>query len=225
MIITIDGPVATGKSTVAKKVADSLGFVFFDTGALYRVLTYALEQEGIDLQEEEALANFLNQFSVDMKIQKHQRFYFYKKQDVTEAIRARPISLKVSEVATSAQVRAKINTLIKELSIGVNAVFEGRDMGTVVFPEADLKIFLNGSDEIRAKRRYEEHLMKFPEDKNHYTLEKCLQDLRQRDQFDSNRSCAPLVQAEDAISIDASDLTADEVALEILKYKDEKKIS
>jgi len=224
MIITIDGPVATGKTTIAKKLADSIGFVFFDTGAMYRVLTYAIIKEKINLDDLQQLGNFLQNFKIDVKIQKHQRDYFYREIDISEEIRKSEVTSQVSKVAAVKEVRDRITELVHELAKGVNAVFEGRDMGTVVFPEADLKIFLTGCDDVRAKRRYKEHLAKFPEEARIFTLERCLQDLKERDQYDSTREYAPLLQAEDAICIDVSELNINEVVLEILKHKDDKKI-
>lgn len=223
MIITIDGPVATGKSAVAKKLAESIGFIFFDTGAMYRTLTYGILKHKIDIHQADKLQQFLDQFQMDIKVARRERMYFFEGEDVTQKIRSQEVTLAVSEVSAVKAVRDKLIAIQRELSEGVNAVFEGRDMGTVVFPDAALKIFLTGRDEIRSKRRFDELKAKFPEDAKNLTLEKCLEDLNKRDHYDSTREHSPLCQAEDAYVIDTSDLTIDEVVYRILEYKDVQK--
>jgi cytidylate kinase len=223
MIITIDGPVATGKSTIAKKLAKSIGFIFFDTGAMYRTLTYAILKHQIDINQPEQLAEFLKNFELDIKVMRHERRYFFEGEDISEKIRSEEVTSAVSKVSANKAVRDKLVAIQRELALGVNAVFEGRDMGTVVFPDAALKIYLTGRDEVRAKRRYDELLSKYPEEAKKMTLEKCLEDLLKRDQYDSTRENSPLCQAKDAFVIDTSDLTPDEVVLKILEYKDYQK--
>jgi cytidylate kinase len=220
MIITIDGPVATGKSIVAKKLAHSIGFIFFDTGAMYRALTYGILKHHIDIHQPDQLQQFLNQFQFDIKVVNRERMYFFEGEDITQKIREREVTLAVSEVSAIKAVRDKLVAIQRELAVGVNAVFEGRDMGTVVFPDATLKIFLTARDEVRAKRRYEELKIKYPD----MTLEKCLEDIHRRDTYDSTRENSPLRQADDAYVIDTSDLTIDEVVYKILEYKDSIKI-
>lgn len=220
MIITIDGPVATGKSAIAKKLAESIGFIFFDTGAMYRTLTYGILKHAIDIHQSEQLEKFLNDFQIDIKIVRRERLYFFEGEDVTEKIRKREVTLAVSEVSANKSVRDKLIGIQRELAIGVNAVFEGRDMGTVVFPEAALKIFLTGRNEVRAKRRFDELKSKYPEDSKNLTLEQCLEGIIKRDHYDSTRTHSPLCQADDAYVIDTSDLTIDEIVYKILEYKD-----
>jgi cytidylate kinase len=220
MIITIDGPVATGKSAVAKKLAESIGYIFFDTGAMYRTLTYGILKHKINIHQSEQLQQFLDQFQFDIKIVHRERKYFFEEEDVTQKIRGTEVTSVVSEVSAIKAVRDKLVAIQRELADGVNAVFEGRDMGSVVFPDASLKIFLTGRDEVRAKRRFEEMKAKYPEESQNLTLEKCLEDLNQRDTYDSTRENSPLVQATDAYVIDTSDLTIDEVVFLILEYKD-----
>lgn len=220
MIITIDGPVGTGKSTVAKKLAQAIGYIFFDTGAMYRTLTYALLKHHIDIHQTDQLQEFLDHIQFDIKVIRHERHYFFEGEDITQKIRGKEVTLAVSEFSAIKAVRHRLTQIQRELAVGVNAVFEGRDMGTIVFPEASLKIFLTGRNEVRAKRRYDEILAKYPEDAQHLTLEKCLEDINKRDTLDSTRECAPLCQAEDAYVIDTSELTVDEVVFRILEYKD-----
>ena len=216
MIITIDGPVATGKSTVAKKLAQAIGFIFFDTGAMYRTLTYGVLKYRVDLQQPDQLQQFLEKFRFNITVVNREKRYFFEGEDVTQQIRGKEVTLVVSSVSARESVRNKLVAMQRELAIGVNAVFEGRDMGTVVFPDAALKIFLTGNREIRAKRRYEELRQKYPD----ITLEQCITDLDRRDLYDSSRACSPLCQAADACVIDTSDLTIDEVVYRILEYKD-----
>lgn len=223
MIITIDGPVATGKSAVAKKLAESIGFIFFDTGAMYRTLTFGILKHQIDIHQPEQLQKFLNQFQLDIKVIQRERRYFFEGEDVTQKIRGQEVTLTVSEVSAIKAVRETLTAIQRELASGVNAVFEGRDMGTVVFPDASLKIFLTGRDEVRAKRRFDELKAKYPEEFKNLTLEKCLNDITKRDTYDSTRENSPLHQAEDAYVIDTSDITIDEVVFRILEYKDSSK--
>lgn len=220
MIITIDGPVATGKSSIAKKLADELVFIFFDTGAMYRAVTYGILKNRIDIGKEEKLHEYLDSFRFDIKITHHERRYLVDNEDVTHKIRGKEVTEAVSKVSAHKLVRDKLVAIQRNLSKGVNAVFEGRDMGTVVFPEAAIKVFLTGRPEVRARRRYQELLEKFPEESITLTLEQCLEDILERDRYDSTREVSPLRQAKDALVIDTSDLTVEEIVFKILEYKD-----
>ena len=220
MIITIDGPSGTGKSTIAKKLAEAIGFIFFDTGAMYRTLTYGIIKHQIDFQKKDHLQKFLDDFLFEIKVIKHQRHYFFEGEDISDKIRLKEVTQAVSAISALKPVRDKLMKIQREFSEGVNAVFEGRDMGTIVFPDATLKIFLTGRNEVRAKRRYEEMRAKYPEEARHLSLEKCLEEINKRDTLDSTREHAPLRQAQDAYVIDTSDLSIDEVLYKILEYKD-----
>ena len=216
MIITIDGPVATGKSTIAKKLAESIGFIFFDTGAMYRALTFGILKHHIDIHQPDQLQHFLDQFQFDIKVVRRERLYFFEGENITHKIRETEVTWAVSEVSAIKAVRDKLTAIQRELAVGVNVVFEGRDMGTVVFPDAALKIYLTGRNDVRAKRRYEELKSKYPD----ITLEKCMESINKRDTYDSTREHSPLCQAVDAYVIDTSDLSIDEVVYKILEYKD-----
>lgn len=220
MIITIDGPVATGKSTIAKKLAEELGYIFFDTGAMYRALTYAIIKNNVDADNPQALEEFLKKFNFDIKIQQRQKKYFANGEDVTGAIRSEKVTSTVSKISAIPAVREKLTAIQRQFALGVNAVFEGRDMGTTVFPDAKLKIFLSGRPEVRAKRRFEEIQRENPEEAKMMTLEQVLDSINQRDAYDSSRTLSPLKKADDAYVIDTSDLTIDEVVLKIHEYKD-----
>lgn len=223
MIITIDGSIATGKSTVAKKLAEQMGYIYYDTGAMYRCLTYGLLQNNINLDDLEAINEYLKTFPFDIKIHHQKKHYYVGKEDVTDKIRNAEVTSHVSKVAAIGAVRDKLVTLQREFAVGVNAVFEGRDMGTVVFPDAILKVYLIGRPEARAKRRFEELKIKFPEDTMDLTLEKVLEDINQRDTSDLTREHSPLKQAEEACVVDTSDLNPDEVVLQILIHLDRRK--
>lgn len=223
MIITIDGPVATGKSTLARRLAHAIGFIYYDTGAMYRSLTYAILKNNIDMDHAEQLDQFLKNFDFCIKINRGERFYFVGEEDVTDKIRMETVTSNVSRISANPQVREKLVQLQRELSVGVNAVFEGRDMGTVVFPNADLKIFLTGRPEVRAKRRFDEMKAKYPEESKDLTLEKVQEDLVARDEYDSTRGVSPLRKAEDAFEVDTSDDSVDALIFKILEIKDTRK--
>lgn len=223
MIITIDGPVATGKSTLAKKLAAAIGYIYYDTGAMYRALTYAILKNGIDIDNQDQLNNYLKDFDFTIKVRRGERYYYVGEEDVTDKIRQADVTSQVSRISANARVREKLVELQRELGVGVNAVFEGRDMGTVVFPDADLKLFLTGRPEVRAKRRYDELKAKYPVESKDLTLEMAMQDLLRRDEYDSTRATSPLKKADDAYEIDTSDLPPDELIYKILEIKDTRK--
>lgn len=223
MIITIDGPAATGKSTLAKRLAAAIGYIYYDTGAMYRALTYAILENNIDMQNEEELANFLKNFDFSIKIKHGERFYYVGDENVTVKIRQNEVTSQVSRISAHPKVREKLVELQREQSVGVNAIFEGRDLGTVVFPNADLKIFLTGRPEVRAKRRFDEMKSKYPEESKDLTLAQSMEDLMARDAYDSTRVTSPLKKAEDAYEVDTSDSTIDELIYKILELKDARK--
>ena len=208
MIITIDGPSGTGKSTVAKKVAETLNFFYCDTGAIYRTLTYGILKGKINLKDDQQLLLYLEKFRFEVRKGR----YFLDDVDVTEIIRSQEVTGFVSEVSSLKVVRQALLGLQRDIAKVGNVVFEGRDMGTVVFPEADVKIFLTADPEVRAKRRFNEL-----KEKNELSLSQVFLDLERRDTFDSKREIAPLKQAEDAHLIDTTQLNVDEVVSAIVK--------
>lgn len=220
MIITIDGPIATGKSTIAKTLAHEIGYIFFDTGAMYRCVTYAILKNGINPDHPKELDAFLKDFSFDVKVHKGEKQYFVEGVDVTREIRNETVTNHVSKISAIREVREKLVAIQRQWAVGVNVVFEGRDMGTVVFPHADIKVFLTGRPEVRAKRRFDELRQKFPEETKSLTLQQALEDINRRDTYDSNREISPLKQAPDAFVVDTSDLTVEEIVFNILEYKD-----
>lgn len=220
MIITIDGPIATGKSSIAKKLAQEIGFIYFDTGAMYRCITYGVLKQKINVDDPTQLAEFLKTFTFDIKIKRGERYYVVGDEDVTDKIRGQEVTSAVSKVSAIPAVREKLVVLQQNAAMGVNAVFEGRDMGTVVFPNAQVKVFLTGRPEVRAKRRYDELKAKYPKDFENLTFEQALADITQRDNYDMNREMSPLKKADDAFVVDTSDLSIDEIIFKILEYRD-----
>lgn len=223
MIITIDGKIATGKSTIAKNLAQAIGYIFFDTGAMYRCLTYALLKHHVAIDDPIAVKKFLDKFNFDIKLKRGERIYLVDDEDVSLLIRGAVVTSAVSKVSAMPEVRKHLVEIQRKLATGVNSVFEGRDMGTVVFPDAELKIFLTGSPEIRAQRRLDEMKAKFPEECKDLTLEQMLEDINARDTYDSNREVSPLKKAEDAFEIDTSKLSIDEIVYKILEFRDTKR--
>jgi cytidylate kinase len=221
MIITIDGSSGTGKSTVAKRVAQRLGFAFFDTGAMYRSVAWFLLQKKIPLSDTGGIENILPSFSFSIETSGDKKRYLACGSDVTDAIRTLSVTKMASEAAALPAVRKALWAIQRSFAENGNAVFEGRDMGTVVFPDADLKIFLKAAPEVRAQRRLSELIEKYPNEYSSLDYEKILAELLSRDAFDSHRKLAPLKCPEDALVIDTSFLSIDEVVDKILEYKKE----
>lgn len=217
MIITIDGPAGSGKTTVAKGVAERLGFLYFDTGAIYRALTYLVLKDKIDLNQKDSREALLKGFRYEIKREKGINHYFVNEEDVTEKIRTAQVTSHVSAISSFEEVRKIILNLARNWGKMGNAIFEGRDMGTVVFPEADLKIFLSARAAVRTERRYKE--MK----EEGITSEQVFEQITTRDQMDSTREHAPLKRAEDAIEIDTSDLSIDQVIEKIADFARQKR--
>ena len=203
MIIAIDGPSASGKSTTAKGVAERLGITHLDTGAMYRAVTLGIIEHGIDLDDHERICKFLEELEINFDSLND---IWANGHNVTGKIRTTEVSSNVSAVSAISQVREKMVAIQRAIAEGSDCVLEGRDIGTVVFPNADYKFFLVADLEIRAKRRLVE-LEKIGEISS---LSELKADIQNRDLLDSSRNISPLVQAEDAITIDTGNLTIDE---------------
>lgn len=216
MIITIDGPSGTGKTTVARSVAKRLGFVYFDTGAMYRAFTWLVMEKGIAIDDAVALQRALNDFHFKIAEVGHKKHYFVNGTDVTEAIRSQEVTKMVSPVSALRDVRTHLLDFQHQFAQTENAVFEGRDLGTVVFPKAEIKIFLTADPEVRAERRLNEILAKNP-DKG-LNRDKILADLLSRDEYDSTREVAPLRCPPDALQVDTTHLSIDGVVDRIVNY-------
>lgn len=213
-IVTVDGPAGSGKSTIAKIIAKKYGFTYLDTGAMYRMIAlYALENS-ISLDDTEAVEDMLKSTKLDIIGNQ----FFLNGKDVSEEIRTPRVSAIVSPVSAIKEVRVKLVDLQREISKGKSVILDGRDIGTVVFPNGDVKIFLVASPEERAKRRLKEYEEKGIE----ADYESVLASIKERDYLDSTRKESPLKKAEDAHEIDSSTMSIDEVVEAISKYIDEK---
>ena len=219
IIIGIDGPAGSGKSTLSKMVSERLGFTYLDTGAMYRAITYlAIKKEIVD--DEEAVSTFVRGLDVILKFENGNTRVFVNEEEVTDFIRTPEVNSKVSEIARMPAVRKELVRMQKRMGEIGNIVAEGRDTTTVVFPDADLKIYLIASVDVRAERRHKE----FSEKGIDIDIEEVKANLRKRDEIDSGREISPLKKAENAIEVDTSTLSVDE-EFEILIENIKKKIN
>ena len=203
MIIAIDGPSASGKSTTAKGVAEKLGITHLDTGAMYRTVTWGLKKAAIHPSDDEKVCGFLKKLEIYFDASNH---IWLNGEDVSVEIRTGDISSRVSAVSAIPEVREKMVKIQRQIAGKKDCVLEGRDIGTVVFPDAEYKFFLVADTEIRAKRR----LLDLERIGETSTLAELMDDIERRDAVDSSREHSPLLQAEDAIPIDTSHLTINE---------------
>ena len=207
MIIAIDGPAGSGKSTIAKLVAKDMGLVYLDTGAMYRIVTLKALNEGIlgndGLNELEKIKKLLDNLNIDIR----ENGFYLDDVDVSEEIRKPVVSENVSDVAAIREVREKMVDLQRKFSESKDVILDGRDIGTVVFPNADLKIFLVADARERAKRRYRENV----------EIEEIYENILKRDKIDSTRKESPLKKAKDAVEVDTTSKSIEEVKNEILR--------
>lgn len=223
-IIAIDGFSSTGKSTLAKQLAQHLGFIYVDTGAMYRAVALFAMQNGCVEQGEilkEKLISKLSEIRLAFQFNPEKGFaeMYLNHQNVENQIRTLEVSQKVSKVAVISEVRAKLVEQQQAMGQNKGLVMDGRDIGTVVFPDAEVKLYMTASAETRAQRRYDELVAKGDQ----VTFQEILQNVQERDEMDSNRQDSPLMKADGAIEIDNSHLTREaqfELVLEILKDKD-----
>ena len=219
--VAIDGPSGAGKSTLAKLCAEKLGFLYVDTGAIYRTVGLAVKTAGIDSKDSQGVEALLPQIEITMRYDENglQRMIL-NGDDVTAEIRMPEISIFASDVSAMPAVRSFLLGMQRKLAGENNVIMDGRDIGKVVLPDADIKVFLTAKPEERAQRRYEELLLKCIET----TYDEVLRDILYRDENDSNRAAAPLRPAEDAILVDTTGNTLDQ-SFEIIKSLIEEKIS
>ena len=209
MIIAIDGPAGSGKSTIAKLIAKDLGMIYLDTGAMYRLFTLKSLKEKINFYDTKEIIKLLSNLKIDIKKDK----FYLDGEDVTEEIRKPEVSMIVSKVATIKEVRETMVAHQIEFSKSKNVILDGRDIGTVVFPNADLKIFLVADPMERAKRRYKELIKKGEK----VLLDEIYENIVTRDKIDSTRKESPLKKAEDALEVDTTYKNIEEVKEEILE--------
>lgn len=206
--IAIDGPAGAGKSTIAKLIAKKKNYIYVDTGAMYRAMALFFLETGIKADEQEKISHVVDQIDVTITYENGEQIVWLNGRNVNGMIRTEEVSRMASATSVNSDVRAKLVELQRKLASKENVVMDGRDIGTVVLPNADVKVYLTASSAVRAKRRYEEQIAKGEE----CNLEEIEKDIIERDHRDMTREISPLKQAEDAILLDSSDMTIEEVA-------------
>ena len=214
--IAIDGPAGSGKSTLAKMVAERLGFIYLDTGAMYRAITHLALKKGI-VDDEDAVSKFVIGLNVSLKFEHNITRVFVNDEELTDYIRTPEVNAKVSEISRMPAVRNELVRMQQQMGNKGNIVAEGRDTTTVVFPDAELKIYMTASLEVRAERRRLELQEKGVE----VNIKEVIENLSKRDQIDSSRQDSPLKKADGAIEVDTSHLTFDEQVNKILVLVEE----
>ena len=214
--VAIDGPAGAGKSTIAKLVAKEKGYVYVDTGAMYRGLAIHFLENGIEAEEKKKIAEACKDADVTIRYEDGQQQVYLNGKNITAKLREEAVGNMASKSSAIPEVRAKLLELQRELARKEDVIMDGRDIGTCVLPDADVKVFLTASVETRAKRRYDELVEKGVA----CDLEEIARDIAERDERDSTREIAPLKQAEDAVLVDSSYMTIEEVVAAIVKLCD-----
>lgn len=208
MNIAIDGPAGAGKSTIAKKAAGELGFIYVDTGAMYRAVAVYLTESDISASDEDLVEKSIADISVEIKYEDGAQQVYLNGENVTGKLRTEAVGNMASKASALPCVREKLLSLQLDLAASNDVVMDGRDIGTNILPSAELKVYLTASSAVRAKRRYDELVAKGAEN---IDIEKIEQDIIQRDKQDMERKTAPLKRADDAVLIDSSDMTIEQV--------------
>ena len=217
--IAIDGPAGAGKSTIAKRLAKELGYYYVDTGAIYRTVAYFLELLGVSPKDVDGVERYIDELTIEIQYDEEGKQHMLMNgMDVTDEIRTQDISQKASLVSAHAVVREVLLDMQRDVAKAHNVIMDGRDIGTVVLPKADVKIFLTASSEVRAKRRTDELLAKGQE----AVYETVLKEIQQRDYQDTHREIAPLKMARDSIKLDTSELDIEGVVTAMKKIIGEK---
>lgn len=216
--IAIDGPAGAGKSTIAKKVAKELDFIYVDTGAMYRSMALYLIRKGVKAEEKNKIIELLPEIHVTLAYVEGEQHVYLNQEDVSSLIRNEEVSQMTSSVSTIPEVREALLSLQRNLAKENNVLMDGRDIGTCVLPNAELKIYLTASTKVRAKRRYDEMIEKGME----CNLKELEASIKERDYRDMNREIAPLKQAEDAVFLDTSDMNIEEVVSAIIRLVKER---
>ena len=211
-VVAVDGPAGSGKGTITREVAKKMNLINIDTGAMYRCVTLLMIRQNIKLEDEEKTKEILDGIDIKFVVEAGEQKVYLNNEDVSFKIRTKEINEFVSPVSTLKIVREKLADMQRKMAKTIDVIMEGRDIGTNVFPNADVKIYLDATPEERAKRRFKQN-----EEKGiHIPYEEILKNVKERDYIDSHRDIAPLKQAEDAIYIDSTKMTIDEVVEEII---------
>ncbi len=211
MIVAVDGPAGSGKGTIAKRIKNELGFMNLDTGAVYRCLALEMLRRKVALENENEIIKIAKEINIEIDNSGEKDIILLNGEDVSKEIRSKEVTDIVSQVSSIIDVRKIMVEVQRKMVIEKDVIVEGRDIGTVVFPNADVKIYLDASEEIRAKRRYEENL----QNNIMTTYEEVLENVKMRDYNDMNKKVGALKKADDAILIDSTNLTIDEVVKKI----------
>lgn len=218
-IVAVDGTAGSGKGSVTKVVAERLNLVTIDTGAMYRCVTLAMLEQNIKLEEMDKIAEILKDIKIEFIEKENDKKVFLNGKDVTLQIRSKEVNEFVSPVATIKIVREHLAYLQREMAKSIDVIMEGRDIGTNVFPNADVKIYLDASPEERAERRFRQN----KENGIDIPFEEILKNVKERDYIDSHREIAPLTKAPDAVYIDSTGMTIEEEADAVIKVINEKR--
>jgi cytidylate kinase len=218
IIVAIDGPSGAGKSTVAKSLAKRLGYMYIDTGAMYRAVALKAKRDGVDINDSAALSRLCENAKIGFVPDNGGLRTILDGEDVSEAIRTPEMSMAASAISARKEVREALLFLQRRMGENGGVVLEGRDVGTVIFPNAEAKFFLDATLEERGRRRYKELAAKG----NSVTLEQTIEDVRKRDMNDSSRDIAPLKKADDAVLIDSTGLSVEEVVEKMINAIEEK---
>ena len=218
-IVAVDGTAGSGKGTITKIIANKLNLISIDTGAMYRCVTLECINKNIQYTEIEKIKEVLKDINIELRKENEEQLVFLNGEDVTKEIRTPEVDSLVARFAAIKEVRDKITPIQRKMGENANIIMEGRDIGTVVFPNADVKVFLDCSVEERARRRYNQDLEKGIET----TYEEVLESIKERHKLETERKIAPLVQAEDATYIDSTHMTIEEEANEVIKVIEERK--
>ena len=218
-IVAVDGTAGSGKGTITKIIADKLNLISIDTGAMYRCVALECINKNIDYTEIEKIKEVLKDINIELKKENNSQVVILNGKDVTREIRTPEVDNVVAKFAAIKEVRDKMTPIQRKMGQDANIIMEGRDIGTVVFPNADVKVFLDCSVEERARRRYNQDLEKGIET----TYEEVLESIKERHKLETERKIAPLVQATDAVYIDSTNMTIDEEAEAVIKIIEEKR--
>lgn len=218
-IVAVDGTAGSGKGTITKIIANKLNLISIDTGAMYRCVTLECINKNIQYTEIEKIKEVLKDINIELRKENEEQLVFLNGEDVTKEIRTPEVDSLVARFAAIKEVRDKITPIQRKMGENTNIIMEGRDIGTVVFPNADVKVFLDCSVEERARRRYNQDLEKGIET----TYEEVLESIKERHKLETERKIAPLVQATDAVYIDSTGMTIEEEADAVIKVIEEKR--